>query len=118
MRRVAFAVLCSFLFASVVIFASPATAGGYYGGGYYGDGYYGGGYYGGGYHGGGYYGHYPHVWYSSRCCYRKIIRHERIVHFERLYRPYYHGYYGEPHVGYYAPHRYVDYGYGPYGYRY
>ena len=113
MRRIAFAVLSSFLFASLLTFASPAkaaattavtvatavmvvitaaattvitttvtaittaattairTMAGYH------------------------HGYYPQVWYSSHCCFRKIVRHERSVFFERLYQPYYHhGYYG------------------------
>lgn len=96
MRRVAFALLCSCVLVSIPLLSIPAQAGGYYaGGGYSGD----------------------TVWYSSSCCYRKIVRHERSVRYEPVYgeNGYYgSGYYGRPYP-YYAPRRY----YGrPYRYGY
>jgi len=88
MRQFAFAVLCSCLLLSLGLFSAPAQAGDYYGGGYY--------------------GHRGNVWYSSSCCYRKVVRHERSVRYVRTYdegsyyrsgydRPYRHGYYDRPY---------------------
>ena len=54
-------------------FSIPATAGEYYGGGY------------NGYRSGG------NVWYSSSCCYRKVVRHERRVRYVRTYGDGYNG---------------------------
>lgn len=67
MRAIACAALCSCLFA-LGLPATPVQAGGY---GY--------GYGSHGWHGG--YGGYRarHVWYSSSCCYRKVVRHQRDV---------------------------------------
>jgi hypothetical protein len=78
---------------------APAQAGDYYGDGYYRSGYHGGGYYGPRYR--------SNVWYSSSCCYKKVVRHVRQVHYHRIYRE---GYYDRPYrYGYYDP---------PYRYRY
>lgn len=65
MRAIACAALCSCLF-TLALPAAPAQAGGY-------------GYGVHGWHGG--YGGYGarHVWYSSSCCYRKVVRHQRDV---------------------------------------
>ncbi len=60
MRAVAFTAFCAFLFA-LVMPAAPARAGGY----------------GIGVHGPGY------VWYSSSCCYRRVVRHQREVFYVR-----------------------------------
>ncbi|HET7598236.1 MAG TPA: hypothetical protein VFK15_14990 [Burkholderiales bacterium] len=79
----------------------------------------GGGYYGARYYAGGVYGSPAgdYVWYSSSCCYRKIVRHERSVRYERVHAggAYYGGagYYDPP--PYYAPSRYYD---RPYRYGY
>lgn len=58
-----------------------------YGAGYYGHRYYGNGNY---RYGGGHYGYGParDAWTGSHCCYRRIVRHERSVHYERLYSDY------------------------------
>jgi hypothetical protein len=106
MRRVVFALFCFCVLAAFAIPSIPAQAGGYYsGGGYYGSGYYGQPSYG------------DQVWYSSSCCYRKIVRHERSVRYEPVFggNGYYgSGYYGRPYP-YYAPRHY----YGrPYRYGY
>lgn len=103
--RFAFAVLCSCV---LVALSVPATAGDYYGNGYRHR------------HGGS-------VWYSSSCCYKKIVRHERSVRYVRVDegRPYYrNGYHDRPYRnGYYhdrpyrssyyygSPRRYVSDGY-------
>lgn len=73
-------------------FSIPATAGEYYGGGY------------NGYRTGG------NVWYSSSCCYRKVVRHERRVRYVRTYGDGYNGggYYnggGAYRSTYYSPPR-------------
>jgi hypothetical protein len=126
--RTTFAVLFSCLLLSVGIVVGPATAGEYnggYGGGY--NGRYNGGYDGGdngGYNGryyrgynGGYNGYsrgVANVWYSSQCCYRKLVRHVREVRFVRTepYRRY--GYYDRPYRYGYNGGGYVN-GNGYYG---
>jgi hypothetical protein len=123
--RTVFAILCTGVLLVFGLSTTPAAAGGYYSNGYYGNGYYGNGYYGNGYYGNGYYGGRSSVWYSSNCCYRKIVRHVRTVNFvpTEPYRygyygnGYRYGYYGRPYgVGYYGrPYRYGYYGGG---YRY
>lgn len=85
--RFALAVLCTCVLVALGAFVVPAQAGGYR---YYDNGYYP--RYGG------------NVWYSSSCCYEKIVRHE--VRYVRI-DPY-GGY------GYYDPYRRYGY-YGPYG---
>jgi hypothetical protein len=97
----------------------PAKAGDYYSNGYGNGGYY------NGYRNGGYYngyrnGGYGNVYYSSRCCYQKVIRHETTSHFVRLDEggSYYggNGYYGRPYRSsyYYDRPRYIGYGNGGY----
>ncbi|HEY0223871.1 MAG TPA: hypothetical protein VGC38_05085 [Pseudolabrys sp.] len=104
MRHVAAAVV----FACVLI-ASGLTAGAAKAGDYYEDGYYG-------------HRHADNVWYSSSCCYRKIVRHERSVRYVRTDNDGYerHGYYEQPYSygrsyrssNYYdTPRRYDDYSY-------
>lgn len=108
--RTAFAVLSSCVLLALATLSAPAQAGDYYG-----DGYYRGGYYrtGGGYYDGGHRGYYAprysgrSVWYTSNCCYRKVVRHS--AHYERIYRegyydrPYRSGYYDRPYRdGYYG----------------
>lgn len=77
-------------------------------------------YYGGGYYGGGYRSSGENVWYSSSCCYRKVVRHERTVHYVRN-DGYYGGGYRDGYYGgsayrssyYVAPRRYdYDTGWG------
>lgn len=102
--RTAFAVLCSCVLLSLGVLTGPASAGEYYNG----NGYY-----------------HPrraaNVWYSSSCCYRKIVKHIRKVHYVRVEpyrsygdgyydRPYRHSYYGQPyrHSYYARPHRYSN----------
>ncbi len=117
MPRIAYVILCSCLLAFAGLFAGPANAGDYYGG-YSRDSY-----------------ARPYrahgVRYSSSCCYRKIVRHVRVVRYVRVrpvrvhhYRPYRdEGYYERPRyrvsyydqprsrVNYYdQPRRYVDEG--------
>jgi hypothetical protein len=111
----------------------PAKAGDYYSNGYGNGGYYNG-YRNGGYYNGYRYGGYGNVYYSSRCCYQKVIRHETTSRFVRLDEgPYYrgngyNGYYGRPYRSsyyydqprryvddnYYAARRYIGYGNGGY----
>lgn len=101
MRRIAFAVLCSCVLVSISFVTSPAKAGDYNEDGYY------------------RHRHSGNVWYSSSCCYKKIVRHERSVRYvpvdeERRYER--HGYYDRPYrsSSYYdAPRRYVDDSYAP-----
>lgn len=94
--RTALAVLCTCVLFALGAFAGPAQAGGYR---YYDDGYYP-------------RRHHGDVWYSSKCCYKKIIRHVRSVRYVRIdpyrrhghygpYRPWREGYYGQP-SGYYG----------------
>jgi hypothetical protein len=111
-------VIFSCLIAILAISSTAARAGDYYyADGYYGDSYYGGsayshggyenGYYGErtygryyryrddyGYYGPrhGYYGRGP-VWYSSSCCYRRVVRYERSVHYAPVYSD--RGYYDD-----------------------
>lgn len=104
MHRYSIAALCACLLVSFGILSTPAKAGEYYNGGYY--------------------RHPGNVWYSSNCCYRKVVRHERSVRYvavehERSYYPSSHygyssSYYARPYRhSYYAdqPRRYVDDGY-------
>lgn len=101
MRRIAFALLYSCLLVSLGILTSPAKAGDYNDDGYY------------------RHRHSSNVWYSSNCCYKKIVRHERSVRYvpvdeDRSYER--HGYYERPYrqsYSYAAPRRYVDDSYGP-----
>ena len=118
MPRIAYVILCSCLLVLTALFAGPACAGDY-GDGYYRDGYYGGRSYRGGYHR----PHRTRVWYSSNCCYRKIVRHVRSVRYVRVRpRHRYYGYnYDRPRyrTSYYdvPPRRYVGYdGYADRGY--
>jgi hypothetical protein len=48
------------------------------------------------------------VWYSSSCCYQKLVRHQRDVIYYRAgaLQPYYAAY-PYPYVGYVEPHRVV-----------
>ena len=88
MRRVAFAVTATCVFAFITALAGAAQAGEYYRSddGYRVQPYH----------------RSVNVWYSSSCCYRKVVRHERIVRYvpvERhryVERPYRYGYYDEP----------------------
>lgn len=84
--RAALAILCTCVLFALGAFVAPAEAGGYR----YGDGYYP--RYGG------------DVWYSSKCCYKKIVRHDvRYVRIEPWRR---YGYYGRPwRDGYYGGYR-------------
>jgi hypothetical protein len=47
-----------------------------------------------------------YVWYSSSCCYQKVVRHERDVRYVRIgeYRPHY-AYYARPPVYVYRAER-------------
>jgi hypothetical protein len=108
MRCVAFASFCFCVVAPFAVSTMPAQAGGAY--------------YGARHYAGGVYGspNGDYVWYSSSCCYRKIVRHERSVRYERVYGG--GGYYGAGYYGggyydepYYAPSRYYGRAYG-YGY--
>ncbi|MEI9805712.1 MAG: hypothetical protein WDN48_16565 [Pseudolabrys sp.] len=103
MRRVLFAVLSAFALVSFGVLAGPAKAGDYYEDGYR-------------------HGRSDNVWYSSSCCYRKTVRHERTVHYSRVEeeRSYERrGYYDRPYRSsddyYDRPRRYVDdsYTYAP-----
>jgi hypothetical protein len=149
MRRTVFAYLCSCVLVSLALLAIPATqakAGDYYygGSGYYGDGYYRGSSYDDGYYRRRHYddGYYRprhrSVWYSSNCCYRKVVRHERSVryvptdygyrssdyndgYYRRSYRsgyyerPYYrHRYYSDYYERPYRSYRYYNAGYSSY----
>jgi hypothetical protein len=146
MRRIAFAFLTAFVLTSLGLLTSPATAGDYYYGDGYDNGYYSDvGYYGHRYNDDGYYRHrysddgyyyhhrhYGNTWYTSNCCYRRVVRHT--AWYEPTYRygdydnGYYHhryygdGYYRHPYYrnyysGYYErPYRYYDLGYNSVGY--
>ena len=81
MRRIVFAVLSACVLVALGVLASPAKAGDYYEGGYQ------------------RHRHADNVWYSSKCCYRKVVRHERSVRYVRedYDRPYHrNGYYDRP----------------------
>ena len=101
MRRSVFAMLSACVLVSLAILTSPAKAGDYYEDGY------------------SRHRHSGNVWYSSDCCYKKVIRHERSVRYvpvdeERRYER--HGYYDRPYrsSSYYdTPRRYVDDSYVP-----
>jgi hypothetical protein len=107
MRGIALAALCSCLFA-LGMSAGPAQAGDY---GYGASGY---GAYGPG-----------QVWYSSSCCYRRVVRHQRDVFYQRAgtYIPDAVLVYPRPRVyAYMVPHRRVRFSefdyysrYGDYG---
>src|SRR5579885_2652653 len=125
MRRILFALLCACAFLSPALVTGPAQAGYWYRG----DDYYGGGYYHSSYYGDGYYRrhysyddgdyyrprHYAGTWYTSSCCYRRVVRHT--AWYERTYRSAYYGdgyYYHRPYYrygydGYYRPYRYGYY---------
>ena len=80
MVRIAFALALSIFLLPLGAMNTPAKAGDYYGNG---DGYY--------------RRHSGDVWYSSNCCYRKVVRHS--AHYERTYGDDYYGrrsYYSEP----------------------
>ncbi|MCK9914157.1 hypothetical protein MXD81_33890 [Microbacteriaceae bacterium K1510] len=89
--RAALAILCTCVVFVLGAFVAPAEAGGYRD---YGDGYYP--------RYGGYYPRYGgNVWYSSKCCYKKIIRHD--ARFVRIEPWRHYGYYGRPwREGYYG----------------
>jgi len=111
--RTRFAILC--IAALLVLAASmaPAAAGGYYSNGYDSPDVY--------------YGPPANVWYSSSCCYRRVVRHVSVVGYvpaEPYGDDYYYGsgygyggrsyvgYYGQPYYGYYGDGYYVGRGYG------
>jgi hypothetical protein len=130
MLRVAFALALSLFLLPIGAMNGPAKAGEYDG---YGDGYY-------PRH------HHRNVWYSSSCCYRKVVRHS--AHYERIYgdgyyrhrsdysdpyyrssyydRPYRSSYYSDSYYSrpyrsyysdsYYGRPRYSSYCYRDYGY--
>jgi hypothetical protein len=112
MRRIVFAILCGCVLVSLGVLTSPVKAGDYYEDGY------------------SRHRHSSNVWYSDNCCYRKIVRHERSVRYEREDdEPVYErrGYYDRPYRSsryYDAPRRYVNDSYvarryvndGDYGY--
>lgn len=81
MVRIAFALALSIFLLPLGVMNTPAKAGDYYGNG---DGYY--------------HRHSGDVWYSSNCCYRKVVRHA--AHYERTYNDDYsygrRSYYSEP----------------------
>jgi hypothetical protein len=107
MRRIAFAILGSAMLLILGLPVSAAKAGDVYYGDRYRHRYY----------DDGYRPRYRrNVWYSSSCCYRKVVRHERRVRYVRVAprRPYYyrHGYYDRPH--YQRPWRRYGYDHRPY----
>jgi hypothetical protein len=80
MRKVILAVSWIFFAAtSVALLGTAAQAGDYYGGSSYAP------------------RHYGQVWYSSSCCYRRVVRHERSVYYVPAYGG---GYYSDRHYGY------------------
>lgn len=99
--RTAFAILCSCVLLALGVFVSPARAGGGY------DSYYDG-------PRDGYYPrrHQGRVWYSSDCCYKKIVRHERSARYVRI-EPYRRHSYYEPPYRPYRPYRPYSEGYAP-----
>lgn len=86
MRRVVSALLSACVLVSLAILTSPAKAGDYYDDGYYRP----------------RHSYNYNTYYSTDCCYKKIVRHERSVHYRRLNdesyydRPYRHSYYAPP----------------------
>jgi len=101
--RTALAVLCTCVLFALGAFVGPAQAGGYR------------------YSDDGYYPRRQHgdVWYSSKCCYKKVIRHVRTVRYVRIdpyrrhgyygpYRPWREGYYGRPSSYYGRPASYTE----------
>jgi ketosteroid isomerase-like protein len=86
--RAAFAILCSCVLFALAAFVGSAQAGDYY------DGY-----------------SRPrssaNVWYSSDCCYKKVVRHVQQVRYVRSEPVRHHGYYDAPRYreSYYAPPR-------------
>lgn len=99
MRRLAFTFLCSCVLVSLGFLAAPAQAGDYYGNGYYSGGYR------------------SNVYYSSSCCYKKVVRHVTSTRYVRVDegRPYYRSsYYDRPYrYGSYERPRYYDRPYRP-----
>jgi hypothetical protein len=104
--RTAFAILCWCVLLALGGFVGPASAGGGFDGYYeryrdyprYRDGYHP-------------RRHHGRVWYSSDCCYKKIVRHERTSRYVRIHRQHRYGYYEPP----YRPYRpYRPYGEGYY----
>lgn len=90
MRRFAIAALLACATVFLGFFSVSAQAGEYYDGGYRAR-------------------HSSNVWYSSSCCYTKVVRHERRVRYVRTDdgyydRPYRRSYYSDG----YAPRRYVS----------
>ena len=65
MRRVVSVVMSACVLISLAILTGPAKAGDYYDDGYYRQ-------------------RHSSSWSSSDCCYKKIVRHERSVHYRRL----------------------------------
>lgn len=76
MRRVMSALLSACVLVSLSILTGPAKAGDYYDDGYSRP------------------RHSYNTWSSSDCCYKKVVRHERSVHYRRLHDE---GYYDRPH---------------------
>jgi hypothetical protein len=84
--RTAFAILCSCVLLTFSVVIESAKAGDYYDGGYR-------------------VRRSANVWYSSDCCYKKVVRHIRQVRYVHT-EPYrHHGYYDRPRYreSYYAP---------------
>lgn len=123
--RMSFAVFCSCILLAFVALSAPAQAGEYSGGGYRHGGYYDGGYRGHGDHYGVRRGR--SVWYSSNCCYQRVVRHTAYYepvrrHYSHQYRPYRYSYDVQPYRRSYYDRPYYrsnyEYGYGGYrGYR-
>jgi hypothetical protein len=89
MRHIAFAVLCSCV---LVLLGVSAKAGDYYDDGYYRH-------------------RSNNVWYSSSCCYKKVIRHERSVRYSRIEEERRYdrqGYYDRPYRDNYSERPYRD----------
>lgn len=103
MRRVESVALSTCVLVSLAILTSPAKAGDYYGDGYSRP-------------------RHSNAWYSSDCCYKKIVRHERSVHYRRVDEDRYHdrsSYQDRSYrrsYTYESPRRYVNDGYSRYGY--
>ena len=103
MRRVVSALLGACVLVSLGLVTGSAKAGDYYDDGYYRS-------------------RHSNSWTSSDCCYKKIVRHERNVHYRRLEnesyydrpryddRSYRQSYYDRPYRSYTyeTPRRYVD----------
>jgi hypothetical protein len=101
MRRVVSAMLSACVLVSLSILTGPVKAGDYYDDGSYRQ------------------RNSNNTWYSSDCCYQKIVRHERSVHYQRLddERSYdRQSYYDRPYSRSYTydkPRQYEDYSYAP-----